>query len=363
MKLFIKSALIVVYIFIAAEFFLRFFSPVPMLPRYIAETGYGIRGNQPSTQYFHKTPDYKVHFKINSKGVRADREIPYKKSEGTKRIIVLGDSFGMGYGVDLNNTFTETASRLINKKGIKNEIVNLSVSGHGNAEELVALTLEGLKYDPDLVLLQFHQTDFVDNVRSKLYKIENDSLVRDAKTYLPAVRIREKLFSYPIYRWLAGNCHLYNWIRDKAGGKTKKILATIRGIKNAKIKSTENDSLKPDDFNEKESEKDLSYKYTLTIAILEEMKFVCESANAGFIILEIPRRVKRDEFFNPIRANVREQLNEFYVLSPLTDFQAYKGQLLYWENSHGHFTPLGCEIVGNLLANFIIENNLLSTKL
>ena len=35
---------------------------------------------------------------INSKGLR-DREYPYEKSDGTRRILVLGDSYAWGYGV------------------------------------------------------------------------------------------------------------------------------------------------------------------------------------------------------------------------------------------------------------------------
>ncbi len=51
----------------------------------------------------------------------------------------------MGYGVELKDTFSETVSRILSDKGIKNEVINLSVSGFSNAEELLTLTNEGLK--------------------------------------------------------------------------------------------------------------------------------------------------------------------------------------------------------------------------
>ena len=358
----VKKFLWLVYIIVAAEFFLRVFHPMPMLPRYIVATKYGVRGNMPNVEYMHKTPDYKVHFKINSKGVRSDREIPYSKADSIKRILILGDSFGMGYGVENENTFSETASNLLNARGIKNEVINLSVSGHGTEEELVTLTNEGLKYQPDLIILQFHRSDFNDNVRSKLFKLENDSLVRDAAAYLPAVKIREKLFSYPIYRWLASNCHLYTWLRERAAVNVKSFMVSINGKKDVNDVNTLDENINMESSNSTEYSQfdDLTkYKFDLTIALLKRIKNVCNKANAKLIIFEVPIAVKRDEFELPMNKYVEEKLKDFYIVSPIDEFHKYKGQILYWEHAHGHFTPLGCKIVGGVLADFIIENNVL----
>ena len=65
-----------------AEMFLRIFAPVPMLPRYIRASDYGIRDNVPNATYEHNTPDYTITIRTNSKGIRADREIPYTKPKG-----------------------------------------------------------------------------------------------------------------------------------------------------------------------------------------------------------------------------------------------------------------------------------------
>ena len=242
----LRNSLLLIYFLIAAEFFLRLFHPIPMLPRYIVATDYGIRGNQPNVEYQHKTADYKVHFKINSKGIRSNNEIPYKKSS-KKRILLLGDSFGMGYGVELEKSFSEVASRNLREKGIDNEVINLSVSGYGTAEELIALESEGLRYTPDIVLLAFHDSDYKDNVRSNLFTLENDSIVKSAATYLPAVKLREKLFSYAFYRWLAGNCNLYNWLREIAGTFSKRFLALRNSNKLKESALKENSTMIPGD--------------------------------------------------------------------------------------------------------------------
>ena len=53
----------------AAEFFLRIFVPEPRLPRYVEAAEYGIRRNMGDQEYWHRTADYQVHFRTNSKGL------------------------------------------------------------------------------------------------------------------------------------------------------------------------------------------------------------------------------------------------------------------------------------------------------
>lgn len=198
-----------------AEWFVRLLAPMPMLPRYIQAAPYGIRMNMPDMKYNHVTPDYKIQIRTNSKGIRADDEIPYKKKVGTKRIVLLGDSFGMGYGVDLEDTFLLQMCKHLESVGYHVEGVNLAVSGHGNAEELIMLREEGVKFQPDLVLLAWHQTDYTDNVRSNLFVLQDDELVVRSKEYLPGVKMRETLFRIPVYAWIASHSQLYALLRER----------------------------------------------------------------------------------------------------------------------------------------------------
>ncbi|MDH5570509.1 MAG: hypothetical protein OEY89_02015 [Gammaproteobacteria bacterium] len=342
----IKKSLIVlfsiVWIVVVAEVFLMVFSPKPMLPRYIMGTDYGIRGNMPNQEYTHKTPDYTVGIKTNSHGIRANQEIDYAKSATTKRVVVLGDSFGMGYGVNIEDTFLTVLENSLESKGIDVEIVNLSVSGHGNAEELIKLQNEGLKYSPDLVLLSWHKTDIDDNVRSQLFKFDEISgqLVRKNDQYLPGVKLREYLFSFTIYRWMAGNSHFYNWIREFISYNTRNILAYFR---TEKINSN-----KTSDSGHENNKK-------LTVSILSKMQDLARANNSEFLILDVPERLSRDSFISRFPRNNLGKAYSFNVVSPIDEFYKHKGELLYWEQSHGHFTPLGCQLVGDLLASRIIE--------
>lgn len=352
MKIFFKYSFIFIWMFVAAEIFMRVFEPQPILPRYVEAGDFGIRVNMPNQVYKHQSPDFKVMMRTNSKGIRSDVEYPYAKPVGTKRIVVLGDSFGMGYEVELEDTFTQVMRQnLINDMGQNIEVINLSVSGYGTAEQLLMLQNEGIKYQPDLVLVTWHDTDPDDNIRSNLFKVENNQLVRNSETYLPGIEIREFLYQFSFYRWLAGESHFYNWFRGWAANIIKALLVKRNDAPE-----------KPKALNKVDEEKTVSKqpsrKEVLSLLLLQEVKKVAENNQANLLILEIPTRKTRTDF----RASLNELLRDkFNVISPLVDLQnsAEQGHLIYHEKSHGHFTPLGCRLVGEVLATYILKNELL----
>lgn len=334
-----------VYCLLAGEVFLRILHPEPMLPRHVCAMPYGIRGNESNESYWHRTAEYKVHIRTNSKGIRSDRDIPYEKPTGIRRIVLLGDSFGMGYGVSLDQMFVSRMVYYLKQEyGIDSEVVNLCTSGHGNAEELIVLEQEGVKYHPDLVLLAWHTTDYDDNVRSGLYKLVDGMLERNAATYLPGVEIQEFLYRSRIYRFVADNSNLYNLVRDRAGVTVKRILVTMRSRKPVRSNS---------DGVPKPSKKDL------TIALLKEIKKVSMAHGAVFLILDIPVRKSRTEFVSCFPTLSGQDLGIFDVVSPIEEFKTANGEKVYWERSHGHFTPLGCDLVGQVLARHIGDNEIL----
>lgn len=344
----VKAVCLGVYFLVVCEIVLRFIDPVPMLPRYVCSMPYGIRGNEPNKSYWHRTAEYKVHIQTNSKGIRCPYEISYDKPSDVKRIVVLGDSFGMGYGVNYEQMFsTRLQFYLENRYGIKTEVVNLSTSGHGNAEELIVLENEGLKYDPDLVLLAWHATDYDDNVRSNLYGLEDGKLKRKAQVYLPGVKIRESLSKIPLYNFLAENSQLYNFFRDQAGYRMQLLLTSLRS---SQIKKSQNPS--------REARVDI-YPQELMFKLLQEIREQSKQVGAKFLILDIPRRKNRTEFISSFPTYDPGKYGNFNVFSPIDSFAVANGEKIYWERSHGHFTPLGCDRVGYGLAEYIVNNKLL----
>jgi lysophospholipase L1-like esterase len=99
-----------------------------------------------------------VDVAINSKGLR-DREIPYARTPGTLRILMLGDSFTEGWGVALDDTFAKRLERLFATKGVKAEVINAGVGNYNTVMEVNYFLDEGRKYDPDIVVLNFTFND------------------------------------------------------------------------------------------------------------------------------------------------------------------------------------------------------------
>ena len=92
---------------------------------------------------------------INTHGLRGP-ETPYAKPPGTFRILNLGDSVAMGWGTREEDTYGRQLEGLLNGQGGDNrqyEVINAGVPGWNVENELAYLQAEGLKYEPDLILL------------------------------------------------------------------------------------------------------------------------------------------------------------------------------------------------------------------
>lgn len=332
-----------VYAVFFGELFLRIFDPVPILPRYVKAMAYGIRGNSENMSYWHRTAEYDIEIRTNSRGIRADSEISYKKPEGVKRIVLLGDSFGMGYGVDLDDSFAaQIVEHLEVELNQPVELVNLSTSGHGNAEELIVLREVGFRYDPDLVLLSWHASDLEDNVRSGLFKLKAEELEEAASEYLPAMKTREFLLSFAAYRFLVEHSHAYTFVREEFA----------RFVKAAMLVLKSNSELS------RETAEALPSAEALSIALLERVNKECELREISFLLVEVPLRSSRKKFVSAFPTDFMEL--SYPAFSPLSLFDEYAGsEKLYWERSHGHYTPLGCEIVGAGIAEAILREGLL----
>ena len=92
---------------------------------------------------------------INAQGLRGP-ETTYEKPPATFRILNLGDSVAMGWGVHEENTYGRQLESLLNNQGGNGqrfEVINAGVPGWNLENALAYLQAEGLKYEPDLVVL------------------------------------------------------------------------------------------------------------------------------------------------------------------------------------------------------------------
>ncbi len=120
---------------------------------------------------------YKV--KINSIGVR-NKELSIPKPVSIFRIVVIGDSYTYGWGVEEEQTWVRLIEEKIRVAGKKVEVVNLGKPG-ANLEDYLEIAKVGIPLlEPDLVVLALLQGDDLHNLgsgmglrRSRIYKMVN----------------------------------------------------------------------------------------------------------------------------------------------------------------------------------------------
>jgi hypothetical protein len=104
---------------------------------------------------------YSDKMKTNSSGFR-DREFSVVKDNNTKRILVLGDSITSAININNHeNIFTSKFNDIlnVNSKSFKYEVFNMGVDGYNTIQEAENLKQNGVKYNPDIVVVAYCLND------------------------------------------------------------------------------------------------------------------------------------------------------------------------------------------------------------
>ena len=122
---------------------------------------------KPNLNSMHKL----VEIKTNANGLR-DKEYSIAKNSNTFRVAVIGDSFAMPDGVEIENSFHSLLeSRLNNEqKDIIYQFINFGVSGYNLRQYLEVIRVKAQLYDPDLILVSFTPRNDQDIPENKLYE-------------------------------------------------------------------------------------------------------------------------------------------------------------------------------------------------
>ncbi len=106
-----------------------------------------------------------VDVNTNQFGLRG-RDTTLAKPANTYRILVVGDSLTMGWGVKQEDTFVADLERRLNAeppagfpRDVRYEVLNLGVGNYNTVQEMTLLRSVGLQFDPDLILLAYFIND------------------------------------------------------------------------------------------------------------------------------------------------------------------------------------------------------------
>ena len=102
--------------------------------------------------------DWIVRFQTNPDGI-TPAVARRRRQPGTRRIMIFGNSTVLGRSVPRDRTVTKQLERLLNRCGVKTEVINAGVQGYSTDQVLLHIQRLAPLYRPDIVMYGFCLND------------------------------------------------------------------------------------------------------------------------------------------------------------------------------------------------------------
>ena len=216
-----------------------------------------------------------IRLTINAKGLRGP-EVAYRKPESTTRILYLGDSVTFGALVaDDARIFSHlVARRLAASTGRAIEAINAGVDGYSPWQEALFLEREGLRYEPDLVVVTLVWNDLIEEafLRGARRDVERFQLRRTATTRLERMTSRSGLFL------------LADRVASALGWRARADAST-RLAEGLSVPSLVRDPARPEARD----------AWRATLGSLDRIVDLCRHSGTRLLLLRMPYRFQLDE--------------------------------------------------------------------
>jgi lysophospholipase L1-like esterase len=294
--------------------------------------------------------------KINDFGFRDD-PFPLQKDASEVRILWLGDSIVMGWGVAKEERFTDILNFKLKEQNPKIRTINMAVESYSNYQELLVLHRRGITANPNVVILGFCWNDilkyehFVDSSGTNRFVLQNDSKGIENGNLL-RVRSFQYIFKYSRFLDLARNS-ISKLVRNLHQSDTKdKNKATFSEFLDWYLNAWESQQLD-----------------TLHTQILT-MKKIASTKNAKFIIVLIPLsiQVEQDSEYEKYLAridNIQEKFYQYCLLHDINVYDLKPGLLQMLRKDHRslfldiwHLNKTGHKIAADLIYTDLKKKNI-----
>jgi len=294
--------------------------------------------------------EYRTAIRTNSEGFR-DIEHELEKPEDVFRILVLGDSFTFGLGVEADQSYPLMLQRLLNEKNtdkkLRYEIFNMGLVGIGTLEEL-EIAGYAIRYRPDIVLLGLlvedrwnssgNGNDLYDNFRTA-HKSEK-SVEKSQSPRSPSRRNEFIARLNSLHYFLVENSHLYFLIMEKEGDILRRFLVR---------------------FREGQNRDELATAWGITKDALKKIDALSQEAGAQFVVIRIPFLYdvynRGEDRASKILADFGRR-NNIYICDLATALKNNKDKDLYYP-ADGHWKAQAHTLAAREIFDYLLNKNLI----
>lgn len=335
---------------------------------------------QPNTHDVARSPESESRYDINSVGLR-DREYSLDKPQNSFRVLMVGDSYIEGQGVRVEETVSKILERSLGEKvkDKKIEVINAGILSYSPLLEYLYLKHRGLKLNPDLVILNFDESDIIDDL---IYESE---LIKDSQG-LPAgfpkpVILPENFYEGKqflpfvptlVKKFLHQNSALYLVIANSV--KTKKLLIYPEI---GKIEIIPGNPLKDKLITTRDKVENYEALWAIT---KRNLKWIVELLNENKVRLLLniypyahqvsatewsegrkawslePKIYTHDRDFQTLESFASLEKVPFHSMVP--DFRSEQNHPLFFKVD-GHWTKLGHQVAARSLEKYLLDSGMI----
>jgi hypothetical protein len=157
---------------------------------------------------------YDFTFSNNSQGFRGSRKYGARKP-GEARVLLLGDSFTYGLGVNDDQTYAHRLEQALRQGDLAAEVINAGCPGKGTDYALKLFQTVGVQLQPEVTVLGFFGNDFQDNARGDYFILGTGGKL-ESKLLRPQSGLKAFLLQFPGYSWLISWSQAANLVKQAA---------------------------------------------------------------------------------------------------------------------------------------------------
>jgi hypothetical protein len=286
----------------------------------------------------------------NSLGWRGRQE--YREQKSTEyRILMLGDSFTYGIGVNDDQTFAAQVERDLQANHLSVEVMNAGNPGTGTDYALKLFQTRGKKFRPDLTVLCFFCNDFEDNERAEYYNISKSGEVTAKPLTGNQGLTKTVLFHLPGYNWLI------SW--SQAANLVKQAAVNLLANRGPQVNPAATQGLVVS-YSKRAGGYATPANEKLTHIYLEELQSAVQRAGGSLIMFYIPMTQEVNQYRRTHTASPDEQALrrlavaqglKLWSLTPLLALSGQPTDRLYYKE--GHWTAAAHSMAAGYMSRII----------